>query len=221
MPTLAGVRALQAQEVERQRLAREIHDGPAQVLANAVFQLEYCERLVDKDPERLAQELANLKKDVRDGLAEVRNFIFDLRPAPLAEGGLQAMLKDYAEGYEARFDIRVETHLSDVGRLPTAQETAIYRVVQEALQNAQRHSRASKVTINLDRQRHSVVVSIEDNGVGFDVQEQLMAQVGHFGLTSMRERSQLIGGELEIISAPGKGTKVVLTVPLGSDTTDA
>ena len=218
---LARMRALQAEEVERQRLAREIHDGPAQVLANAVFQLEYCERLLEKEPDRLRQELANLKRDVKEGLAEVRNFIFDLRPAPLAEIGLQAMLRHYAENYESRFDIEVETDLSDVGRLPAAQETAIYRIVQEALQNAQKHSHASKIKIALGQNDHSVVVSVEDNGVGFDVQAQLMEQLGHFGLTSMRERSRLIGGELEIISAPEKGTKVVLTVPLVSDATDA
>ena len=131
------------------------------------------------------------------------------------------MLRHYAENYESRFDIEVETDLSDVGRLPAAQETAIYRIVQEALQNAQKHSHASKIKIALGQNDHSVVVSVEDNGVGFDVQAQLMEQLGHFGLTSMRERSRLIGGELEIISAPEKGTKVVLTVPLVSDATDA
>ncbi|MBI2953939.1 MAG: sensor histidine kinase [Chloroflexi bacterium] len=213
---LAQIRALQAQEGERERLAREIHDGPAQVLANAVFELEYCERLIQKDPARLAEELITLKRDVRDGLAEVRNFIFDLRraPAPLAESGLAAMVRHYAETYQSRFKTRVETDLADIGHLPEEQETAIYRVVQEALQNVRKHSHASKVKVTLGRSEKSLRLSIEDDGEGFDMQEQQARQVGHFGLTSMKERSQLIGAELEVVSAPGKGTKVVLTVPL-------
>ncbi|MCL5264770.1 MAG: sensor histidine kinase [Chloroflexi bacterium] len=217
---LSQIRMLQAQEVERQRLAREIHDGPAQVLANAIFQLEFCERLLEKEPERLPKEIARLKKDVREGLAEVRNFIFDLRPAPLADTGLQAMLQHYAKNYQSRFSIAVVSELSDTGRLPVAQETAIYRIIQEAMQNVQKHSHASQVKLTLSRDADAIVVMVEDNGVGFDVAKHTKDQVEHFGLISMRERSQLIGGDIDIISAPGQGTRVILNVPIGSDTTD-
>lgn len=218
---IAQMRALQTQEMERQRLAREVHDGPAQVLANAIFELEYCELLLSKDPEGLADELAKLKRDVREGLGEVRNFIFDLRPAPRAEIGLRAMLREYADNYQSRFAIRVVAELDDVGRHPAGQETAIYRIVQEALQNVKKHSHATEVKMKLRCHANSLQVSVEDNGIGFDVTEQLSEQVEHFGLTSMRERSQLIGGELEIDSAPGKGTRVELTVPLNSYSEEA
>src|SRR5581483_3509671 len=99
------------EEQERRRLAREIHDGPAQVLANATFQLEYCQRLLERDPSRLQAELQRLGDDLRDGLAEVRYFIFDLRPGPLAELGLSATLQRYAENFQQRSGIEVELDL--------------------------------------------------------------------------------------------------------------
>ena len=101
------LRALELQEDERQRLAREIHDGPAQVLANAIFQMEFCLRLVEKDPARLPAELAHLKSDLREGLAETRYFIFDLRSDQLAEIGLVAMLRRYVDSFQTRFGIEI------------------------------------------------------------------------------------------------------------------
>ncbi|MBI4320747.1 MAG: sensor histidine kinase [Chloroflexi bacterium] len=210
---LTQLRILQAQEGERQRLAREIHDGPAQVLANAIFELEYCERLIDREPDQLRRELSRLKGDVRDGLVDVRQFIFDLRPTPVRETGLPAMIRHYAENYQARFHIAVNLDLSEVGRLPSPEETAIYRIIQEALQNAQKHSRASAVTVALHRGPDYVQVAIADDGIGFEVPKSGEEQPGHFGLMTMRERAQLIGGRIDFVSAPGRGTTVTLAVP--------
>ncbi len=205
---------LEAQEVERQRLAREIHDGPAQALANAIFELEYCERLVDREPEKLKRELSHLKEDIRAGLAEVRRFIFDLRPAPGAEMGLVPMLHHNAANLQARYNIAVNLDLEPIDGLSSSQETAVYRIFQEALRNVQKHSSASKVTIRLKRHPNKVVAAIEDDGIGFDIAAAGSGSLGHYGLVSMRERAQLIGGKLGIVSSPGRGTVVELAVPL-------
>ena len=206
-------RVLQAEEDERQRLAREVHDGPAQVLANAIFELEYCERLLEKDPIRLRTELARLKRDVREGLADVRYFIFGLRPAPLADVGLEATLRRYVEDYQSRFGIRVELGLDEIPRLPSTYEVALFRIVQEALQNVQKHSGARSVQVEVRNLDGALSLIVQDNGRGFDASREAGLERKRFGLVGMRERARLIRGELEISSQPGSGTRVQLTVP--------
>jgi two-component system sensor histidine kinase DegS len=211
------LQALELQEEERQRLAREIHDGPAQTLANAIFQMEFCLRLLEKDPSRLPGELARLKEDLREGLADTRYFIFDLRPGPLADLGLPMTIQRYLNNYQSRFNIAVSTDLEDdLPRLTAAKELAVFRVIQEALQNTRKHSGASQATVALRREGDTLVTSVTDNGRGFE-----MGTVGdggnrHFGLLSMRERAQLVQGDLQITSQPGKGTRMTLRMPLGS-----
>lgn len=209
---LSRVRLLQAQEDERQRLAREIHDGPAQALANAIFEMEYCERLWDKNPQQMKKELGRLKQDLREALADVRYFISDLRPAPLSELGLDPVLRRYLDDYQARFGIKVKASLVTLGRLSAPQELAIFRIIQEALQNTRKHSGASEVDVRITQEPEAITVTIEDKGIGFDVNQYRGGQGRQFGLASMSERARLIGAELSITSGKG-GTKVVLTVP--------
>ena len=211
---LTQVWALEAQEEERRRLAREIHDGPAQVLANATFELEYCQRLVERDPSRLPVEMEKLKADLREGLAEVRYFIFDLRPGPLAELGLAATLQRYGESFQSRSGVEVSLDLDyENVRLSPTKEVAAFRIVQEALQNTRKHSGARRVCITLTSGADGLYVAVEDDGVGFDRNARTEAGGRHFGLSSMEERARLIRAELRLISAPGRGTKVELRVP--------
>lgn len=208
-------RVIQAYEQERLRLAREIHDGPAQVLANAVFELEYFERLLDRDPVAARAELAKLRKDIRNGLADVRRFIYDLRPPALSDAGLFAALDRYVADYQKRFDIEVDATLpDDLHRLPTRKEVAIFRIIQEALQNVRRHAGASRVTIKGNIDEQTLGISVEDDGKGFEPSAVSARQPKSFGLTSMRERAELIDGRLRLESAPGRGTRIALTVPL-------
>jgi two-component system sensor histidine kinase DegS len=212
--SMTQVWALEAQEEERRRLAREIHDGPAQVLANATFQLEYCQRLLERDPSRLKDELAGLGGDLRDGLAEVRYFIFDLRPGPLAELGLSATLQRYAENFQSRSGIEVDLDLDfEPVRLSPTKEVAVFRIVQEALQNVRKHSGAKHARVALSSRGGGLDVSVEDDGVGFDSGQRAEAGGRHFGLSSMEERARLIRAELGVNSKPGQGTSVVLRVP--------
>ncbi len=201
------------QEEERHRLAREIHDGPAQVLSNAVMELEFCQRLLDRNPDRLRQEIAKLKANLRLGLADVRSFLFDLRPPALQDLGLAATLGRLAEEYQNRFNIAVVLEIADLEaeRLSPAIEVTLFRIVQEALQNVQRHAGTDQVTLRCQRTPGSLRVEIADAGRGFDP-AQLPEK--HLGLVSMRERAQLIGGQLTICSQPGQGTCISLVLPI-------
>lgn len=212
MPTRAW--ALEAQEEERRRLAREIHDGPAQVLANATFQLEYCQRLIDRDPSRLRVELDRVKADLREGLTEVRGFIFDLRPGPLVELGLPATVRRYAESFSSRSGIEVLLDVDAEQERPAlAVEVATFRIIQEAMQNARKHSRAKRIEVSIRPFGDRIRIVVRDDGVGFDASARSESGVRRFGMLSMEERARLIGAELRVESAPGQGTTIELTTP--------
>lgn len=215
---LSQLRALEIQEDERQRLAREIHDGPAQVLANGIFELAYCQRLLEKDPRRLGAELLRLESDLREGLADVRYFIFDLRPGPLTELGLPATIRRYAENYQSRFGIQVQLDLDDdLQRLAAPKELAAFRIVQEALQNVRKHSGASRVLVSVRLEGDAVELVVEDKGSGFEPEAVSAGTIRHFGLLSIQERSRLIRADLHVESQPGKGTRISLRVPIGQN----
>ena len=208
-------RIIRAYEQERLRLAREIHDGPAQILANAIFELEYFEKLLERDPAAVKDQLAQLKKDMRNGLADVRRFIFDLRPPVLGEIGLFQALRRYLADYQEHFGITVDADLPDShDRLPATHEVAVFRIVQEALQNIQKHAAASRIAVRGNIDSVALQVSLQDNGRGFDPGEVASRRARTLGLTSMRERAELIGAELQVNSSPGQGTSISLLVPL-------
>jgi len=210
----AQARIIEAQESERRRLAREIHDGPTQVLANAIFNLQYCRRLLERDAETAKEELAHLEADLREGLTEVRYLISDLHMPSLSELGLEAALRQYVQNYQNRFGINVQLDLKDLyGRLPAAIEFTVFRIIQESLQNVYRHANATLVTITSRRQDGRLVFTVADNGRGFDPRE-LPARAGrHLGITGMKERAALVNGHLNVDSRPGRGTTVTLVIP--------
>jgi len=208
-------RIIQAYEEERLRLAREIHDGPAQILANAIFELEYFEKLLDRDPAAVRGQMAQLKKDIRNGLTDVRRFIFDLRPPALGEMGLFQALRRYLADYQEHFGIAVEVELPDShDGLPATKEVAVFRIIQEALQNIQKHAVATCVTVRGSTDSGALRIFLEDNGRGFDPAEVTRRHSRNLGLTSMRERAELIDAELRVSSSPGQGTSISLVVPL-------
>ncbi|HEV8536709.1 MAG TPA: sensor histidine kinase [Candidatus Limnocylindria bacterium] len=210
-------RVLESLEAERERLYRDVHDGPAQVLANAIFEVEYLERIAERAPgevrQTLRSELANLKGQFRGSLDAVRGMIYDLRPPELTELGLAEAIRNYAAEWEARCGIKVGSQLdtTDTGLSPM-QELAIYRVMQEALQNVHKHAHASAVGIAWSRSNDSRVLHVTDDGMGFDLVKAARHKKS-VGLLSMRERAELIGGTLQIQSTPGKGTAVTLLLP--------
>ena len=204
-------------EMERARLSREVHDGPAQVLANAIFEIEYLERIAERAPAEvrttLRAELAGLRQTFRTSLDSVRAFIYDLRPPELATLGLAEALRNYAGEYGVRHGLTVACHLDTAGTgLTPTQELAVYRITQEALQNVHKHARAASVGLVWQRTAAGWVLHCTDDGISFDI-AKAARQPHCVGLASMRERAELAGGALEIRSAPGAGTVVTITIP--------
>lgn len=210
---------IQAQEDERRRLAREIHDGPAQVLANAVLGLEFVGRSLEASAtsgvSQPIEEIDRVKSSMREGLTEIRRFMFDLRPTMLAQRGLSATLEHYLQAFRHLFPGDVSLTLPPTEpRLTTEQELTAFRVIQEGLQNVYRHGRATRTWVRIEVERDFLVVQVRDNGQGFRIENVQASASGGAGLTGMRERAEQIGGRLTIVSAPGEGTVVTLLIPL-------
>jgi two-component system sensor histidine kinase DegS len=209
---------IRAQEEERRRVAREIHDGPAQSMANVILRAEVCEKLLVLDPKAVRKELGEFKGMVRKSLQDVRRIIFDLRPMALDDLGLLPALNRYLETLKERYNIEMEMALSSSGvqqRLAPPIEVAIYRVVQEALQNTIKHAEASCAKIFLHNEPQRLVVKITDDGKGFPVEEFMQnPQRDSYGLLGMKERLEILGGQLMINSRPGEGTEILAILPL-------
>lgn len=218
---LLGLKIILAQEEERKRIAREIHDGPAQSLANIVIRTEIAERmLIKQEFEMVQEELIDLKGQVRSGLEEIRKIIFNLRPMALDDLGLLPTLRKFVQDFEDKTKIHTVFELTGKEiRMPSAMEAAIYRLVQEAFTNALKHANATRVLLDVSYEPHLVTITIHDNGVGFqsDLVELGASRNSHFGLIGMRERVELIEGRMDIDSKPGQGTKIMIYIPLSAE----
>lgn len=217
---MLGLKIILAQEDERKRIAREIHDGLAQTMANVVLRTEITERMLAKQEfEAVKEELKELKSQVRGGLEEVRKIIFNLRPMALDDLGLIPTLRKFVQDFEEKTKIR--TRFEQVGRetrLPSGMEVAMYRLVQEAFSNVLKHANASFVSLEITYQAKMVKISITDNGSGFDIgliESKINGGV-HFGIMGMRERVELLEGRLDIESGKGQGTKISILIPIGT-----
>ena len=210
-----GSKIIQAQEEERRRVSREIHDGPAQAMANIVFRAEVCERLVDVDMVRAKKELVDLREQVRSCLKETRKIIFDLRPMTLDDLGLVPTVKRFLDTAKERSGIISAVRvLGEERRLDSYVEVGLFRTIQEAVNNVEKHAKATIINIVMEFRRDMVSVTIEDNGVGFDTANNVGSE--SFGLVGMRERIKLLNGELTIKSVTGTGTKISIRVMLKS-----
>ena len=207
-------RVVAAQETERQRLARELHDETGQALTSMLLGLRTAEETKDDAARR--QALASLRELASSTLQDVRRLAVELRPKALDDFGLVAALERLVEGFRERTGLDAQFQARLDGRLPYDTETALYRIVQEALTNVVKHSRATTVSIVLARKGASVTAVIEDDGVGFTPD----APAEGLGLVGMRERIALVGGRLTIESASGAGTTLVAEVPLSARSRD-
>ncbi len=210
------VRIIEAQEQERQVLSRQMHDGPAQSLTNLILQAEICERLFDIDPEQARAELANLKNAVAATFQKVKGFILNLRPMMLDDLGLIPTLRRYVDSFANNSGVL--TRLLVIGkerRLVSHKEVTIFRLVQELLNNAYEYGHASNIQINLDVGDELVRVSVEDDGSGFELTEALASpDADRLGLATMRERVEMLGGQMHFDSGLGRGTKASFELPV-------
>ncbi|HEV8545396.1 MAG TPA: sensor histidine kinase [Candidatus Limnocylindrales bacterium] len=220
LPTDMQMRIVEAQEGERSRLAQEIHDGPAQVLSNAIFQVEYIERVIDHDDRLARTELRFLRELLRRELGSVRTFISQLRPPVLDELGLDGAIADAVARTTALTGLAITTDLAAPSdRLSETQQTVVLRVVQEALQNVRKHGGASSVTVASVIDGSDWVMTVRDDGRGFDVGAVAARGRRNFGLQFMQERAELIGARFEVHSRPDGGTIVRLAIPMGEEET--
>ena len=215
---IMGLKIIKAQEEERQRVAREMHDGPAQLMSNIVLKAEICERLMDSDPVKAKEELRNLKSIVRDTLQDVRKIIYNLRPMALDDLGLVPTLQRFILTFQEESNIAVNFKTKGVcEEIKPEISLTIFRIVQESVNNVRKHAEATKVSISLEFLERELRLKVADNGKGFNT-EELKTRKDNvnsgFGLYSMRERVDLLNGKFEINSAIGRGTRLDITVPL-------
>lgn len=213
-----GVKIITAQEEERQRVAREIHDGPAQTLSNVVLKAEICERMIDVDLERTRVELKNLKSIVRDCLKDIRQIIYNLRPMSLDDLGLIPTLQRYVSSFIDETGINVSLKNRGIfDDISNAVSLTTFRLVQEALNNIGKHSEAENAVVNIEVINNQIRLYIYDDGKGFDTSIKKdfdEHSSGGFGLMSMKERIDLLNGSFEIESKLGKGTRLKISIPL-------
>jgi len=202
---------------ERKQLAQEIHDGPMQELSSVILMMELYRKILKDDAGRAGEEFSRAKEQALICLQDLRHFVYDLRLIDLEKLSLIDELKRYTVEFQKRTGINTHLVVNETKReLPLGMKKNLYRIVQEALTNVRRHAKASEAEVRLQWGDEQLELSVADDGRGFDVQETL--EQAHwekqFGLLGMQERAYLMGGALEIHSAPGEGTAMRVILPL-------
>jgi signal transduction histidine kinase len=198
---------------ERGRLARDLHDSISQQLFSMTLTAQAARAQIAKNPDRSAAQLERLQETAAAALAEMRALIFQLRPPGLSEQGLVVALQQHVTALGRREGLTVELNVTGEERYARGAEQAIYRIVQESLNNIVKHAGACDITITLDLQPEQLCLRVADDGKGFDPSSENYLSNRHLGLTSMRERAAELGGALELRSRPGEGTEVIVVVP--------
>ncbi|MGM7721423.1 sensor histidine kinase [uncultured Metabacillus sp.] len=214
-----GLRIIEAQEEERKRVSREIHDGPAQMLANVMMRSELIERIYrERGPEEGFKEIRNLRQNVRNALYEVRRIIYDLRPMALDDLGLIPTLRKYMNTIE-EYNGKTKIHFESLGcleakRLSPRFEVALFRLAQEAVTNALKHAEATEISVKVEAAEETFTMVIKDNGKGFSLEQfKRKKDKTSFGLIGMKERVDLLEGKITIDSKIGLGTFIMIQVP--------
>ncbi|HLR62363.1 MAG TPA: sensor histidine kinase [Lentibacillus sp.] len=207
-----GLKIIEAQEDERRKISREIHDGPAQMLANILLRSELVDRTFrEGSADEALCEIRSVRKMIRSSLYEVRRIIYDLRPMALDDLGLIPTMKKYAATVADYNDIEIDFTTPGLEkRLEQKYEIAFFRLMQEALQNAIKHAEASLIDVRLEINPAMIEMQVEDNGKGFD---PALKQDKSFGLIGMRERVEMLDGSLSVDSTIGEGTSITIQVP--------
>jgi len=203
-----------AQEEERRRISRELHDGLGPSLAAIVNKLRSCQYMVRADPQQAERELDEVTKSLKGHIQDVRHLIYDLRPLAVDQLGLVGAVQQQLERFGEETGIQAFSSMSGDIALDPLAEVTVFRVVQECLSNVQKHANASQVEVRLQAMKNGLEVSVQDNGQGFDPHKVVSGSNGEgVGLLSMRERAELVRGRLSVRSSPGNGCQVVLYVP--------
>jgi signal transduction histidine kinase len=213
-------RIVEIEEDERKKLARNLHDGPTQNIAAIAMRLNYARMLLNRDPKQVGEELARIEDLARRTTKEIRQMLFTLRPLILETQGLTAALKQYIHKLEETDDINYHLRVQPVDDYLSAEaQGAIFYIIEEAVANARKHAQATNLWIRMGIRDVSFVAQIEDDGTGFDVAnvQARYDERGSLGMINLHERTELLGGQIRIESAPGRGTRITLITPLQQD----
>lgn len=212
-----GVKVIKGQEEERRRISRELHDGPLQELTATMYDTVVSEKLVNRDPDAAIENIQKIRRDLRRTMSNIRQLIFDIRPMALEDQGLVGAMEELCANLGERNILTVDFVTSGVEhKFHIHTQTALFRIVQEALNNVARHSGVKKAKVGMRYADKALEIIIEDRGKGFNVtarQEETKDKEDHFGIISMKERAELIEARFNISSEIGKGTKVTLIAP--------
>ena len=206
---------IDAQEEERRKISRQIHDGPAQSLSNFILQTEIAMRLFDTDQDKAREELNNLKASANSTFSKIRDYIFDLRPMMLDDLGIVPTIRRYSEAFKEKTGLELNVVVTGTERrLEAHREVLIFRSVQALLQNVRDYAQATQVKIMVDLDDTQVRATVEDNGKGFDVEAVMEEEGAAHGLRMNKDRLEQVGGNFEIESQLGEGTRVTFSVPV-------
>jgi two-component system sensor histidine kinase DegS len=217
------VRIVQAQEEERQRLARQLHDGPAQSLTNFILQAEICQRLFNRNPERAEEELNNLKTTASVTFQKVRDFIFDLRPMMLDDLGVVPTVRRYIDSFKDKTDIDTTPEImGEERRLETYREVMIFRAIQDLMGHVRDYAGANQLKVRLDMSGSRIKVQVDDNGKGFDAAAIFTSEESHLdarsqGILTLKQKFELVGGTVAVTSDENAGTTVRVELPAGDE----
>ncbi|MGE5390248.1 MAG: sensor histidine kinase [Deltaproteobacteria bacterium] len=205
---------IESQEAERRKIARDLHDGPAQSLAGILIRLDLIKQLWEGDMASIAGELNSIQGMGRETLSDIRRIMFDLKPSLFHEENFSTTLLEYFNDFEDKYNFRIEfMPIGSIGKYELPLEIALFRLVQEAITNVKKHAGVKRAMVKIEDTGTYLTIVIKDDGCGFDP-EAISSEKERYGIIGMKERVGLFGGELDIISSPGSGTQVIVKVPL-------
>ncbi|HEY8891445.1 MAG TPA: sensor histidine kinase [Clostridium sp.] len=216
-----GIKILEAQENERKRISRDIHDGPAQHIANIIMKADICKIIIQKDFNEGLKELADLKESVKVALKEVRSIIFDLRPMTLDDLGLNKTIEQAVKSISEDFNMDIKLKLKPMDtEVESIIQVAVFRIVQEIFNNIKKHSKAKNVEVKLDFGTKYLRLLISDDGIGFDVEatlKRVKTKGNSYGLIGIFDRVNQLQGQIHIESSTGVGTVYNVVLPVNRE----
>ena len=211
------IKVLEIQEAERGRIARDIHDGPAQYLASSIMRIDFCKKILMEDLERGLQEIDELKSTVKKALIEVRGIIFDLRPPYLEKQTLEESIQDLIDTFSDESNVNIKFKMLNYDKCNDTIEIGVYRIVQELICNVKKHSKANYVDILIEKGKEYLFINFTDDGVGFDldevVHESKLRKIS-YGIVGILDRVEGLGGKVDINSRIDKGTRYRIRLPI-------
>lgn len=211
------IKVLEIQEAERGRIARDIHDGPAQYLASSIMRIDFCKKILMEDLERGLQEMDELKSTVKKALIEVRGIIFDLRPPYLEKQTLEESIQDLIDTFSDESNVNIRFKMLNYDKCNDTIEIGVYRIVQELICNVKKHSKANYVDILIEKGKEYLFINFIDDGIGFDldevVHESKLRKIS-YGIVGILDRVEGLSGKVDINSRMNKGTRYKIRLPI-------